>query len=121
LLEEIVGEIRDEHDTDEQEPIAVVSPREAIVDARTNVEDVNASLGTQLPTEDFETIGGYTVGRFGRLPAQGEEIEADDHTRLKVERAHGRRILAVRVYHNNVAGEVPGEEQAQSDVHDAPR
>jgi putative hemolysin len=100
LLEEIVGEIRDEHDRDEQEPIVVVSPQEAIVDARTNIEDVNARLGTRLPTEDFETIGGYTVGRFGRLPSEGEEIEADDETRLRVERAHGRRILAVRINHN---------------------
>ncbi len=71
LLEEIVGEIRDEHDLDEQEPIAVVSDTEAVVEAGTNIEDVNAKLGTRLPTEDFETIGGYTVGLFGRLPERG--------------------------------------------------
>lgn len=100
LLEEIVGEIRDEHDIDEQEPIAVISEREAVVEAGTNIEDVNARLGTQLPTEDFETIGGYTVGLFGRLPNEGEEIDADDHTRLRVDRTRGRRILAVRVYTN---------------------
>ena len=100
LLEEIVGEIRDEHDVDEQEPIFVVSDLEAIVEAGTNIEDVNAKLGTHLPTEDFETIGGYTVGLFGRLPTEGEEIEADDHTRLRVDRTRGRRILAVRVYSN---------------------
>ncbi len=100
LLEEIVGEIRDEHDADEQEPIAVVSDVEAVVEAGTNVEDVNAKLGTRLPTEDFETIGGYTVGLFGRLPKEGEEIDADDHTRLRVDRTRGRRILAVRIYTN---------------------
>jgi putative hemolysin len=100
LLEEIVGEIRDEHDVDEQEPISVVSDREAVVEAGTNIEDVNAKLGTQLPTEDFETIGGYTVGLFGRLPNEGEEIDAADHTRLRVDRTRGRRILAVRVYTN---------------------
>jgi putative hemolysin len=100
LLEEIVGEIRDEHDIDEQEPIAVISESEAVVEAGTNIEDVNARLGTQLPTEDFETIGGYTVGLFGRLPNEGEEIDADDHTRLRVDRTRGRRILAVRVYSN---------------------
>jgi putative hemolysin len=102
LLEEIVGEIRDEHDIDEQEPISVVSDSEAVVEAGTNIEDVNASLGTELPTEDFETIGGYTVGLFGRLPNEGEEIEADDHTRLRVDRTRGRRILAVRVYTNGI-------------------
>jgi putative hemolysin len=102
LLEEIVGEIRDEHDADEQEPISVVSECEAIVEAGTNIEDVNARLGTELPTEDFETIGGYTVGLFGRLPNEGEEIVADDHTRLRVDRTRGRRILAVRVYTNGI-------------------
>jgi putative hemolysin len=100
LLEEIVGEIRDEHDEDEQEPIAVVSESEAVVEASTNIEDVNAKLGTKLPTEDFETIGGYTVGLFGRLPTEGEEIDADAHTRLRVDRTHGRRILSVRIYIN---------------------
>jgi putative hemolysin len=100
LLEEIVGEIRDEHDIDEQEPIAVVNDREAVVEAGTNIEDVNARLGTELPTEDFETIGGYTVGLFGRLPKEGEEVEGADHVRLRVDRTRGRRILAVRIYTN---------------------
>ncbi len=98
LLEEIVGEIRDEHDVDEMEPIHVVSAHEAVVDAGTNIEDVNAKLQTRLPTEDFETIGGYTMGLFGRLPAQGEEIAADEWTRLRVDRTRGRRILAVRIF-----------------------
>ncbi|MGC2242498.1 MAG: hemolysin family protein, partial [Candidatus Aquilonibacter sp.] len=80
LLEEIVGEIRDEHDEDEQEPIHVVSDEEAVVEAGTNIEDVNDKLGTTIPSEDFETIGGYVVGLFGRLPREGEEIVADRHT-----------------------------------------
>jgi putative hemolysin len=109
LLEEIVGEIRDEHDFDEQEPIAVISAEEAVVEAGTNIEDVNARLGIELPTEDFETIGGYTVGLFGRLPNEGEEIEADDHTRLRVDRTRGRRILAVRVYINGRPSDTASE------------
>jgi putative hemolysin len=100
LLEEIVGEIRDEHDIDEQEAIHVVSPTEAVIEAGTNIEDVNAELGTEIPSDDFETIGGYTVGLFGRLPAEGEEIDADAHTRLRVDRTRGRRILTVRLYTN---------------------
>jgi len=100
LLEEIVGEIRDEHDLDEQESISMVSEHEAVVEAGTNIEDVNAKLGTELPTEDFETIGGYTVGLFGRLPNEGEEIDAAGHARLRVDRTRGRRILAVRIYTN---------------------
>lgn len=124
LLEEIVGEIRDEHDRDEQEPITIISPQEAIVDARTNIEDVNARLGTQIPSEDFETIGGYTVGRFGRLPEEGEETEAEDNTRLKVERTRGRRILSVHVFHaGDVAqdGRSETDEGAPAQTHDAAR
>jgi putative hemolysin len=107
VLEEIVGEIRDEHDIDEQEPIRLVSPTEAVVEAATNIEDVNAKLGTAIPTDDFETIGGYTVGVFGRLPAEGEEIETDDHTCLRVDRMRGRRILAVRIYTNGTTRGAP--------------
>ncbi len=115
LLEEIVGEIRDEHDTDEQEPIHVISDEEAVVEAGTNIEDVNAKLGTEIPTEDFETIGGYTVGLFGRLPKEGEEIEADEHTRLRVDRTRGRRILAVRVF---IARDHTDEARAESESSD---
>jgi putative hemolysin len=75
---------------------------------------VNARLGTKIPTEDFETIGGYTVGLFGRLPSEGEEVEADAHTRLRVERTRGRRILAVRIYTN---GAIP-QPQEQAPVVD---
>lgn len=115
LLEEIVGEIRDEHDVDEQEPIHVISPAEAIVEAGTNIEDVNNALGTTIPSEDFETIGGYTVGLFGRLPHEGEEVEASPRTRLKVERTRGRRILSVRVF--TAPGEDEDEHEALHDEH----
>ncbi|HEV3092823.1 MAG TPA: hemolysin family protein [Candidatus Cybelea sp.] len=117
LLEEIVGEIRDEHDIDEAEPIAVISEREAVVEAGTNIEDVNAKLGIELPTEDFETIGGYTVGLFGRLPNEGEEIEATDHTRLRVDRTRGRRILTVRVYTNGIISIPAPSEDADAAAH----
>jgi putative hemolysin len=103
LLEEIVGEIRDEHDEGEEEPIRKIAPDETIVEAGTNIEDVNAALGLDLPHEDFETIGGYTVGLFGRLPHEGEEIAAGDGVRLRVDRTRGRRILAVRVFTNGKA------------------
>ncbi|MGP6159449.1 MAG: hemolysin family protein [Vulcanimicrobiaceae bacterium] len=100
LLEEIVGEIRDEHDAEEEEPIRILSDDEAVVDAGTNIEDVNARLGLHLPHEEFETIGGLTVGLFGHLPAEGEEVDAGDDVRLRIDRTRGRRILAVRVLRN---------------------
>ncbi len=118
LLEEIVGEIRDEHDIDEQEPIHIISDAEAVVEAGTNIEDVNAKLGTAIPTEDFETIGGYTVGLFGRLPKEGEEIAADEHTRLRVDRTRGRRILAVRMFITQEAQGDDAHSATESESHD---
>jgi putative hemolysin len=100
LLEEIVGEIRDEHDEGEEEAIRTIGAGESVVEAGTNIEDVNAALNIALPHEEFETIGGYTVGLFGRLPREGEEIEANDGVRLRVDRTRGRRILSVRVLTN---------------------
>ncbi|MEO6913914.1 MAG: hemolysin family protein [Candidatus Baltobacteraceae bacterium] len=114
LLEEIVGEIRDEHDEGEEESIRMLEPDVAVVDAGTNIEDVNAKLGTRLPHEDFETIGGFVVGLFGRLPSEGEEIMADEHTRLQIDRTRGRRILAVRVYTNGKAGATESLETTQA-------
>jgi CBS domain containing-hemolysin-like protein len=115
LLEEIVGEIRDEHDEEEEEPVRIVNDQEAVVDSGVNIEDVNAKLGTHLPHEEFETIGGYTVGLFGRLPTEGEEIEADEHTRLKVDRMRGRRIMAVRIFTNGKLGSQNGAHAAEED------
>jgi putative hemolysin len=97
LLEEIVGEIRDEHDEGEEEPIVRVGDGEFVVEAGTNIEDVNAALGISLPHEEFETIGGFTVGLFGRLPREGEDIDVGDGVKLRVDRTRNRRILTVRV------------------------
>jgi putative hemolysin len=118
LLEEIVGEIRDEHDEGEEEAIRRVADDESIVEAGTNIEDVNAELGIELPHEEFETIGGFTVGLFGRLPREGEEIDAGEGVKLRVDRTRGRRILAVRVLTN---GKAHGSIEAASETHDDPR
>lgn len=115
LLEEIVGEIRDEHDEGEEEPVRIVSDQEAVVDSGVNIEDLNAKLGTHLPHEEFETIGGFTVGLFGRLPSEGEEVETEDRTRLRVDRMRGRRIMAVRVFTNGVLGSQNGAHAATDD------
>jgi putative hemolysin len=121
LLEEIVGEIRDEHDEGEEESIRILALDEAIVDAKTNIEDVNAKLGTHLPHEDFETIGGLTVGLFGRLPHEGEEIDAGDDVKLRIDRTRGRRILSVHVFINGKAAPHASPEAAADDAFDAER
>jgi putative hemolysin len=98
LLEEIVGEIRDEHDEGEEEPIRILGEHEAQVDAGVNIEDVNAKLGLHLPHEEFETIGGLAVGLFGHLPQEGEEVAAGEHVRIRIERTRGRRILTLGIF-----------------------
>jgi putative hemolysin len=112
LLEEIVGEIRDEHDEGEEESIRRISDAEAVVEAGTNIEDVNNALRIDLPHDEFETIGGHVVGLFGRLPHEGEEIEAGGGVRLRVDRTRGPRILAVRVLTDRQAVRAHEEEAA---------
>jgi putative hemolysin len=119
LLEEIVGEIRDEHDEGEEEPIRFITGEEAVVDAGVNIEDVNARLGVHLPHEEFETIGGLTVGLFGRLPHEGEHIDADGHVRLTVERTRGRRILSLRITKPRISANGRAGEQAAEPASDA--
>ncbi|HEY1727790.1 MAG TPA: hemolysin family protein [Candidatus Baltobacteraceae bacterium] len=113
ILEEIVGEIRDEHDQGEEEPIHVLDPTEAIVDARVNIEDVNAELGTHLAHEEFETIGGYLVGSLGHFPHEGEEMTTVDGVKLRVERMRNRRILSIRIKLN---GHAHTEESLEADA-----
>lgn len=108
LLEEIVGEIRDEHDSEEEEPIRFLSADEVVVDAGTNIQDVNERLGTHLPSDEFDTVGGLTVGLFGRLPQEGEEVAAGDNVRLRIDKTRGRRILAVRILTDSSLDETSG-------------
>lgn len=100
LLEEIVGEIMDEYDAeahDKAPEITRLPNGQVVVDARMNIDDVNEQLGLNLPTEDFESIGGYTFGLFGRVPSPGDQVEIDGGVTLTVERTAGRRLLSVRI------------------------
>ncbi len=100
ILEEIVGEIMDEYDAEEQDrppEITPLSNGDVIVDARMDIDDVNEQLNLSLPTEDFESIGGYTFGLFGRVPTPGEHVLIDGGMSLIVEKTLGRRLLSVRI------------------------
>ena len=93
-----------------EEAVAAVNLR--IDPTGPGAEELGRALGTALPTDDFETIGGYIVGLFGRLPTEGEEVEADGRTRLRVERTRGRRILAVRIYTDGDVRQTQSDGQA---------
>ncbi len=95
LLEEIVGEIVDEYDTEEP----MVIPLEEgglLVDARLDVDDLASALGTEFPDADWDTVGGLILGLAGRVPKTGESFEYDDLL-LTAEQVQGRRVAMVRV------------------------
>ncbi len=95
LLEEIVGEIVDEYDT--EEPMVVpLDEGHFLVDARLDVDDLAAALGTEFPDEEWDTVGGLILGLAGRVPAPGESFEYAD-VLLTAEQVQGRRVARVRV------------------------
>jgi CBS domain containing-hemolysin-like protein len=95
LLEEIVGEIQDEYDV-EQPKVVREEDGCAEVDARLHIDDVNEELDLELPTDDFDTIGGFVFGLFGHMPLKGESIDYDSVT-FTVSDADGRRVYRLRI------------------------
>jgi CBS domain containing-hemolysin-like protein len=96
LLEEIVGEIRDEYDAAEQPLIEIVSPYEAICNARVDLDDLNRQLSIALPTEESDTLGGLIYSRLGRIPEVGDCISVNE-VEATVLSVQGQRIEKVRV------------------------
>ncbi|MCS7234607.1 MAG: hemolysin family protein [Armatimonadota bacterium] len=96
VLEEIVGEIRDEYDVEEREPLVMLDEHTALVDARMHLEEVNERLGLDLPVGEVDTLGGFVYSRVGHVPQQGEQITYDGVT-IRVEELEGQRIARLRV------------------------
>ncbi len=97
LLEEIVGEIRDEYDADEQDDITQLSDNEFIVLGSANLEDVSDELGLHLESNDYDTIGGYCLERLDHLPEKNEIIITDDNILLRIESVDKNRIEKVYI------------------------
>jgi CBS domain containing-hemolysin-like protein len=73
LVEEIVGEIRDEYDVEEQ-PIEQLNEAEAIVDGRVGIDELNEMFEAQIQKEDFDSVGGFIVNELGRMPSVGDTV-----------------------------------------------
>lgn len=97
LLEEIVGEIRDEYDTDEEDPIVQLNEREFIVLGSMNLDDLCEALGLNFTSEDYDTIGGYLIGLLDHLPEKNEIIITDDDVLLRVEQMDKNRIEKIYI------------------------
>jgi magnesium and cobalt transporter len=107
VLEQIVGDIEDEYDFDETED-NIIQEHEGVfrIKASTEIDDFNDSVGAKFSDEEFDTVGGLVISRFGHLPKRGESVRFDGFN-FSVLRADSRRLLAVRVTR------VPPEEDAQ--------
>ena len=95
LLEEIVGEIRDEYDEDEEELIQKVEERTYLVEGSMKLSDINDELGTLLASEDYDSIGGLIIENLDRLPEDGETIVTDQDVTLQVKGINQNRIEKV--------------------------
>jgi magnesium and cobalt transporter len=97
VLEQIVGDIEDEYDFDETED-NIIREHDGVfrVKASTEIADFNQTLGAQFSDEEFDTIGGLVVSRFGHLPKRGESVKFAGFN-FSILRADSRRLHAVRV------------------------
>lgn len=95
LLEEIVGEIRDEYDEDEEELIQQIEERVYLVEGSMKLSDINDELGTLLSSEDYDSIGGLIIENLDRLPEDGETITTAQNITLEVQGINQNRIVKV--------------------------
>src|SRR5436190_2069673 len=96
VLEQIVGEIDDEHDQDEAAPIQPQDEGRYVVLALTRIEEFNEFFGTRLSDEQYDTVGGLVMHELGRLPRRGEQLEYAG-LRFKVLRGDRRRLHTLEV------------------------
>jgi magnesium and cobalt transporter len=108
VIEEIVGEIADEFDTEEDLTIRREGDRHFAVQALTRVQEFNAYFGTKFSDDEYDTIGGIVMQQFGRLPRRGEAVSMDG-IEFKVVRADRRRIDQLRVTTAEPVPARPGE------------
>ncbi|MCI8327925.1 MAG: HlyC/CorC family transporter [Lachnospiraceae bacterium] len=97
LLEEIVGEIRDEYDTDEEDSIVWLGDREYEILGSKNLEDLCEELGLKFESEDYDSIGGYMIGLLDHFPEPGESIVTEDGVKLTVKLMDKNRVEKIRM------------------------
>src|SRR2546427_5827646 len=108
LLEEIVGEIRDEYDV-ESEPIIDEGNGRFVFSGKVDIDELTERLRVQIEREGFETVGGYLMSHIGRVPTVGERFEIDGLT-VEILDAERRRVNKVRIYRHAAAEESEGAE-----------
>ncbi len=97
LLEEIVGEIRDEYDSDEEDAIEQLSEYEYLILGSTNLDDVNDALDLDFESDDYDTIGGYCLQLLDHLPEENETIFTEDDVVIKIKEVDKNRIEKIYI------------------------
>ncbi len=97
LLEELVGEIRDEYDSDELKSVEKIAENEYQVEGVIKINDLNDWLGLDLNSDNFDSIGGYVIGLLGELPEEGQTVEKDGFT-FRVESVEKNRIQLIHMW-----------------------
>lgn len=97
MLEEIVGEIRDEYDEDEEDAVKMIAADEYVISGSTKLDDLNSWLDLKLESEDYDSIGGLVIGLLDHLPEAGEEVNHEG-LRLVVDRVEKNRIEKIHLY-----------------------
>lgn len=96
LIEEIVGDIRDEYDSDEEDSIQCINENEFIADGNTKLDDINEVIGLHIESNDYDSIAGHIIGLLDHLPSQGETVE-EDHVIYTVDSVDKNRIDKVHI------------------------
>lgn len=109
LLEEIVGEIRDEYDDDEELLIQKIDENTYTVPGGMKLDDINDALDTEFASEDYDSIGGLIIEKLDKLPSEGESVTLEDGTILMVETFSQNRIEQVRLTLCDKDDETDGE------------
>ena len=115
LLEEIVGEIRDEYDEDEEELIQEVAQRTYLVEGSMKLSDINDELGTELASEDYDSIAGLMIEHLDRLPEDEESITTPDGILLQVKGINQNRIVKVMMTLPEVVEEENSEPESDEE------
>ena len=117
LLEEIVGEIRDEYDADEEELIKQLDERTYLVEGSMKLDDINDELDTKLESEDYDSISGIIIECLNSLPEDNEEVTLKNGIRLKVQDIDQNRIKKVLMtLPESTEAQEPSEEAADTDA-----
>jgi len=104
LLEELVGDIRDEYDVDEEEELVQTSQGDYEVPGSMSIADVNERLGTSLHSEHYDSIGGLMMEQLDRLPEEGDEVSLDG-VKIIADKVEGTKIESVRILVQNAEKE----------------